>query len=56
MRIPYKIGNYLVKKFIFPFIVVSILVVFLYIMQDFIFNINKYMKMDLNSLIHYFLY
>jgi len=56
MRIPYKIGNYLVKKFIFPFIVVSILVVFLYIIQEFIFNINKYTKMDLNSLIRYFLY
>ncbi|HPC37972.1 MAG TPA: LptF/LptG family permease [Exilispira sp.] len=56
MKVPIKIGNYLVKKFIFPFIIVSLLVVFLYIIQEFVFNINKYMKMDLNSLVHYFLY
>ncbi|HQJ41580.1 MAG TPA: hypothetical protein PK449_08470, partial [Exilispira sp.] len=56
MRVPFKIGIYLVKKFILPFIVISVLVVFLYIVQDFILNVNKYMKMDLNSLFKYYLY
>ncbi|MFN3412142.1 MAG: LptF/LptG family permease [Exilispira sp.] len=56
MRIPFKIGKYLAKKFIFPFIVISILVIFLYIMQEFVFNINKYLKMDLKSLVNYFLF
>jgi len=56
LQIPYRIGKYLVKKFILPFIIISCLVVFLYIIQDFIFNVNKYMKMDLKSLLLYFLY
>lgn len=56
MQIPYKIGKYLAKKFIFPFLVISILVIFLYIMQEFIFNINKYLKMDLKSLVNYFIF
>ena len=56
MIIPVKIGRYLVKKFILPFLIISILVVFLYILQEFIFNVNKYLKMDTRSLINYFLY
>lgn len=44
MKIPKKLGLYLIKSFIVPFILMSVLIIIIYIIQDFLQHINTFLN------------
>lgn len=58
MKIPKKLGLYLIKSFFGPFLIMSLLIIIIYIVQDFIQHINSFLGSgkSFNLVIMYYLY